>query len=86
MVNRGLYRLVRNPMYLGVAFVLIGEAVYFVSILLAIYALLVVVGFHLFVVLYEEPGLKKKFGASYDGYCQRVPRWIPRINVHQKIG
>jgi protein-S-isoprenylcysteine O-methyltransferase Ste14 len=64
-------------MYIGVLFILIGEAVFFASLLLAFYAVLVFMCFHLFVVIYEEPALRAKFGNSYRRYCDSVPRWIP---------
>jgi len=75
----GFYRFVRNPMYVGVALVLFSEALLFSSPGVLAYALLVAVGFHLFAVAYEEPTLRKKFGPSYQAYCQAVPRWIPRL-------
>jgi protein-S-isoprenylcysteine O-methyltransferase Ste14 len=77
MVARGLYRIVRNPMYVGVSLVLLGEALFFASSTLFIYGLLVLLGFHLRVIWYEEPTLRKKFGENYSGYCRKVPRWIP---------
>ena len=78
LVVRGLYRFARNPMYIGVGLTLIGEALLFRSTQLGWYALFVLVAFHLFIVLYEEPTLRRKFGATYQGYCASVPRWIPR--------
>ncbi|MGD8536359.1 MAG: isoprenylcysteine carboxylmethyltransferase family protein [Candidatus Aminicenantes bacterium] len=77
LVVQGLYKYARNPMYIGVLFILIGEAVFFASLLLAFYAVLVFMCFHLFVVIYEEPALRAKFGNSYRRYCDSVPRWIP---------
>jgi protein-S-isoprenylcysteine O-methyltransferase Ste14 len=78
LVVRGLYRYVRNPMYVGVVSILLGEALLFLSRALLWYA----VGFwtlaHLFVVLYEEPVLRRQFDESYDNYCRRVHRWLPR--------
>ena len=79
LVARGLYRYVRNPMYVGVASVLIGEALLFQSLTLLEYAGAVLLMFHLFVVLYEEPALARKFGDSYLRFREEVPRWIPRI-------
>jgi protein-S-isoprenylcysteine O-methyltransferase Ste14 len=77
LVARGLYRYVRNPMYVGVVLILLGEALFFGSIALLWYAL----GFfglvHLFVVLYEEPTLRRQFGESYEAYCRTVHRWLP---------
>jgi protein-S-isoprenylcysteine O-methyltransferase Ste14 len=66
-------------MYVGVVLVLFSEGLLFSSPRLLKYALLVGAGFFLFVVAYEEPTLRRKFGASYHTYCQAVPRWIPRL-------
>jgi protein-S-isoprenylcysteine O-methyltransferase Ste14 len=78
MVITGLYRFVRNPMYLGVVLILIGESVFFGSGLLLAYSSLVFLIFHLFVVVYEEPTLRRLFGESYLQYYHTVPRWLPR--------
>jgi protein-S-isoprenylcysteine O-methyltransferase Ste14 len=51
-----------------------------------VYALLIWSGFHLFTVCYEEPHLKKTFGAAYEEYCRVVPRWIPDVRRQWKIG
>ncbi len=77
LLHRGFYRFVRNPMYVSVAFILIGETFFFRSVILAIYSVLLMLGIHLLVVLYEEPILRRRFGESYAAYCERVPRWIP---------
>ena len=76
LVARGFYRFSRNPMYVAVIAVLLGEAVALESAVLAAYALVVGGGFHLFVVFYEEPSLRRLFGGSYEDYCARVPRWL----------
>jgi protein-S-isoprenylcysteine O-methyltransferase Ste14 len=73
----GLYRYVRNPMYVAVLVTLFGEALYFGSRTLAIYAVFVWAVFHTFVRLYEEPKLRALFGADYEAYRATVPRWIP---------
>jgi len=86
LVSRRFYRIVRNPMYAGVELVLIGEAVFFMSLTLLAYALLVWLLFHLFVVYYEEPHLRKEFGATYDEYCKVVPMWIPALKRAQSDG
>jgi protein-S-isoprenylcysteine O-methyltransferase Ste14 len=78
LVVQGLYRYARNPMYIGVLFILIGEAILFASLLLGLYAIFMFMCFHLFVVVYEEPTLRARFGDSYRRYCDTVPRWIPR--------
>jgi len=79
LVVRGLYRYVRNPMYLGVISLLFGEAWLFASLSLFQYVAVAFCFFYLFVVLYEEPALRRKFGEAYQKYCEAVPRWFPRI-------
>jgi protein-S-isoprenylcysteine O-methyltransferase Ste14 len=75
LVTTGLYRYTRNPMYLGVFTVLSSEALFFEKAVLLIYAVIMLAIFHLFVVLHEEPRLKKYFGEQYKEYCRVVPRW-----------
>lgn len=77
LVVRGLYRYTRNPMYVGVLCVIGGWALLFGSPALAVYGACVAACFHLFVLLYEEPHLRKVFGASYEQYCFAVSRWLP---------
>jgi protein-S-isoprenylcysteine O-methyltransferase Ste14 len=79
LVVKGLYRYVRNPMYVGVLSILLGETILFPSRPLFTYTAVVFLFFNLFVLLYEEPILRHKFGESYQRYCKSVPRWIPRI-------
>jgi len=79
LVVRGLYRYTRNPMYVGVLTTILGWTVLFKAPRLLLYALSVSLCFQLFVVLYEEPHLRKVFGSSYDDYCARVGRWLPRV-------
>jgi protein-S-isoprenylcysteine O-methyltransferase Ste14 len=78
-VCKGPYRFVRNPMYLAIVGILLGETLFFRSMILAWMALGFAVGFHLFVVFYEEPALRQRFGASYEHYCSHVSRWLPRL-------
>jgi protein-S-isoprenylcysteine O-methyltransferase Ste14 len=78
LVVRGLYRYVRNPMYVAVATILLGEALFFMSAAMLIEAGVFVVLANLFVMGYEEPALRRQFGESYERYCQTVGRWIPR--------
>jgi protein-S-isoprenylcysteine O-methyltransferase Ste14 len=75
LVVSGLYRYTRNPMYSGVLAVLLGEAWLFGSTSILKYAICVLIAFHLFVVLYEEPALEAQFRDSYRAYRQAVPRW-----------
>lgn len=79
LVTTALHRYVRNPMYSGVAMVILGESVLFRSAHLVEYAALMLLIAHVFVVLYEEPTLQRTFGESYEEYRRTVPRWIPRI-------
>ena len=76
LVAVGLYRYVRNPMYVGIVSELLGECIFFESRRVLAFALFAVLATHLFVVFYEEPTLRKKFGASYEEYCRRVPRCV----------
>jgi protein-S-isoprenylcysteine O-methyltransferase Ste14 len=79
LVARGLNRFVRNPMYLGVLALVLGQAILFRCPELVVYAACFWLGAHSFVVLYEEPALHRKFGSVYDEYRRQVPRWIPRL-------
>jgi protein-S-isoprenylcysteine O-methyltransferase Ste14 len=78
LVVTGLYRYVRNPMYLGVLFILIGEVSYSGSRLLLMYAAAWFLVISAVVLLYEEPALQRKFGSSYERYTAEVGRWVPR--------
>jgi protein-S-isoprenylcysteine O-methyltransferase Ste14 len=80
LVATGFYKYVRNPMYVGVLLILIGHFLWFGFWSLLAYAGLAWLATHLFVTLYEEPTLKRKFGAAYEDYLKRVPRWIPRFH------
>lgn len=79
LVATGFYRYVRNPMYVGVLLMLIGHFLWFGFWWLLIYAALAFLTVHLFVILYEEPTLRRKFGAAYEDYLRTVPRWIPKL-------
>ncbi len=79
LVVTGFYRCVRNPMYVGVILILIGHLLWFERVWLSVYAAFAFLLVHLFVTLYEEPTLKRKFGAAYEDYMKKVPRWIPRL-------
>lgn len=80
LVVEGPYRVVRNPMYWGVGLTVLGEAVVFHSRPMAYVLAMFVAGVIIFVLLYEEPALKRKFGTEYEEYCRRVPRWFPRLS------
>src|SRR5258708_696451 len=79
LVVSGLYRHVRNPMYLGVMTALGGEALLFWSKGVATELAYVAVGFEIFVLLYEEPKLTRTFGEEYRIYRRNVRRWLPRL-------
>jgi protein-S-isoprenylcysteine O-methyltransferase Ste14 len=78
LVVHGVYWWVRNPMYVALALILLGWTICFRSIAVGIYGALLVVAFHLRVVLYEEPTLRRTFGDSFERYAREVPRWLPR--------
>jgi protein-S-isoprenylcysteine O-methyltransferase Ste14 len=75
LVIHGLYRFSRNPMYVGVMLMLIGEAMFFRSGLW-IYAGIIFAAFHTFILIHEEPRLRRDFGEEYVQYCKKVRRWI----------
>jgi protein-S-isoprenylcysteine O-methyltransferase Ste14 len=79
LVVSGLYRYVRNPMYLGVLLVLLGETVLFRSEGLFIFLAAAWLATHLFVCFYEEPTLTRRHPAEYPVYRRSVPRWLPRF-------
>jgi protein-S-isoprenylcysteine O-methyltransferase Ste14 len=79
LVVTGQYRHVRNPMYVALVFVVLGQAALLGASGLVAYATLLLVLFHLHVVMYEEPQLAKLFGAAFEAYRKGVPRWLPRL-------
>jgi protein-S-isoprenylcysteine O-methyltransferase Ste14 len=76
-VVRGSYRFTRNPMYVGVIALIVGQALLLGREVLFAWAVAAWLLFHLFVVFEEEPGLRRRFGAQYEDYCARVRRWLP---------
>jgi protein-S-isoprenylcysteine O-methyltransferase Ste14 len=78
VVRGGAYRVVRNPMYLANLAIVVGGGVLFESWFLFVWAAVLFVCFHLFVVAYEEPTLSRLFGDDYEAYRRAVHRWIPR--------
>lgn len=77
VVATGVYQFVRNPMYVACVSVLIGEAIFFESAALLIYAFVLFLIFHIWILIYEEPTLRENFGPSYEEYCREVSRWLP---------
>jgi protein-S-isoprenylcysteine O-methyltransferase Ste14 len=79
LVVTGFYRYVRNPMYVGVLAIILGNALILENGAIFAYAAVVALGFALFVMGYEEPALRQQFGAEYQEFCKNVPRWLPRL-------
>jgi protein-S-isoprenylcysteine O-methyltransferase Ste14 len=79
LVVTGLYRFVRNPMYLAVSAIILGQALVLGDWRLVVYGAVFWIACHLFVVAYEEPTLQQAFGAEYEAFRANVPRWIPRL-------
>ena len=77
LVVEGLHRFVRNPMYIGVELAVLGQAWLFHSFALIVYFVFAAAAVHVFVLFYEEPTLRKRYGEEYDRYCAAVPRWLP---------
>ena len=77
LVVRGPYRFVRNPMYIGAGLALASAALFYGSVPILIYTGAFLLAMHLFVVLYEEPTLRRTFGQEYETYCRQVRRWLP---------
>ena len=78
VVRGGAYRVVRNPMYLANIAIVIGSGILFQSWFLFVWAAVLLVAFHLFVIFFEEPTLYRLFGVEYETYRRAVGRWIPR--------
>jgi protein-S-isoprenylcysteine O-methyltransferase Ste14 len=83
LVVGGAFRHVRNPGYVAVVSMIVGQGLLFGSRAVLVYAAGLALAFHLFVVLYEEPTLRGRFGEDYASYCRRVPRWIPRWRLQK---
>jgi protein-S-isoprenylcysteine O-methyltransferase Ste14 len=83
LVVSGLYRYVRNPMYVAVVAVIVGQSLLLGNARVLAYGAAVGVGFHVFVLLYEEATLRSTYGEEYVRFCAHVPRWIPRLRPWQ---
>jgi len=86
LVVAGFYRYVRNPMYVGFIVGWVGLWVIFgrANVVAIVIAVLAVLSLNLFVRLYEEPTLRRTFGADYEEYCRNVRRWVPRMRPWSK--
>jgi protein-S-isoprenylcysteine O-methyltransferase Ste14 len=83
LVVDGLYRYVRNPMYVAVTLIVLGEALIAASGALVLYWLVFFTAANVFVIGYEEPWLRRRFGAAYENYSRHVGRWIPRLTSYR---
>jgi len=81
LVVTGLYRFVRNPMYVAVVSVILGQGLLLGNLRILKYGALAWLVFHLFVLVYEEPTLRASFGPEYGHFCAAVPRWLPRLHA-----
>jgi len=79
LVVTGFYRYVRNPMYIAVLSLILGQGLIFGDMWVFVYGLISWCAFHLFVLVYEEPTLRRSFPSNYALFCANVPRWIPRL-------
>ena len=79
LVVTGSYRFVRNPMYVAVVSLILGQGLWFGNWLVLAYGVLVWLTVHVFVLSYEEPTLRRSHGEQYERYCANVRRWIPRL-------
>jgi protein-S-isoprenylcysteine O-methyltransferase Ste14 len=79
LVVTGLYRYVRNPIYIAVVAVIFGQALLFGDWRLLCYGALLWLFFHVVVLVFEEPALKQTFDTDYESFRTNVPRWIPRL-------
>jgi protein-S-isoprenylcysteine O-methyltransferase Ste14 len=84
LVVTGFYRYVRNPMYVALVLAILGQSMILGNPSLVLYAAFVWLVSHVFVVVYEEPTLRKTFGDEYDVYCAHVSRWIPRLQPWER--
>ena len=86
LVVTGLYRFVRNPMYVGMGILLVGEALLLPMILRPMLWMVLTlwIAVTLFILVYEEPTLRHSFGDDYIEYCRHVRRWIPRLTPFDK--
>jgi protein-S-isoprenylcysteine O-methyltransferase Ste14 len=82
LVISGLYRWVRNPMYVGLGVILLGEAITFPRLTITMLVMIATLWLAttILIITFEEPALRSKFGDDYAAYCRNVRRWIPRLH------
>lgn len=86
LVIGGLYRYVRNPMYLAVLAIILGQAAWLARLELVTYGVLITLAEAVFVAAYEEPALRRTFGEEYDAYRLAVRGWLPRVHAWRPTG
>jgi len=86
LVLRGTYRYVRNPIYVADLSIIFGQGILFGNVDLVAYGMVFWLACHLFVVFYEEPTLRRRFGNDYEQFCAAVPRWLPRVRPWPPAG
>jgi protein-S-isoprenylcysteine O-methyltransferase Ste14 len=79
LIVSGPYRFVRNPMYIGVVAIILGQALLLGDVRLVVYGAIIWLACHVFVVTYEEPVLRRRYGAQFEEYCMQARRWLPRL-------
>jgi protein-S-isoprenylcysteine O-methyltransferase Ste14 len=85
LVVTGWYRYVRNPMYVAVVSIIVGQALLFGNVHVLEYGAAAWLVTHFFVLAYEEPTMRATFGEDYQQFCQNVPRWIPRLTPWRPV-
>jgi protein-S-isoprenylcysteine O-methyltransferase Ste14 len=85
LVVTGWYRYVRNPMYVAVLSIIVGQALLLGNIHVLEYGAAAWLVTHFFVLAYEEPTMRATFGEEYQQFCQNVPRWIPRLTPWRRV-
>jgi protein-S-isoprenylcysteine O-methyltransferase Ste14 len=85
LVVTGFYRFVRNPMYVAVVSMILGQGLLFGSVPVLSWGAGAAAAFHAFVLLYEEPKLHATYGESYAAYCRAVRRWWPRATPYRPV-
>jgi protein-S-isoprenylcysteine O-methyltransferase Ste14 len=85
LVVTGFHRFVRNPMYVGLILIILGQALLFGSLGLVVYAAVVWIVTASFVRWYEEPSLTRQYGSEYEGYRRNVPAWVPRLRPWRPV-
>lgn len=87
LMAQGIYRYSRNPMILGNVVTVLGLGLFFHSVFILLYGMVLALAFHFYFVLVEEPQLELRFGDAYRQYAQHVHRWVPRIRTrwHEKV-